>query len=136
MAITSVTIGGLDVSDGTSYIYGDDLVGQLYAVTPMETVAVDRARQTPLYGRSQPQARSISMTVFFLQTDAADRKADFDSLVAAVANPVGSSLISLRWTDAAVTYEYLVHRQTLIPDRWFAKATLDLTSYDRVAAVV
>jgi hypothetical protein len=128
MGVTQVTIGGLDIHDGTSYATSADTLTMLEAASPSDPIMVEMARRPPVYIRSQPLARSISLGVFLIDPSALTRKADFDVLKAACSNAAG--LIPLTWTDDAGTYQYYVHCSNVVPSRWFSRADCDLVAPD------
>ena len=126
MAVTNVTVGGLSIHDGTTYAVSADTLTMLEAANPESAVMVDMTRRHPEYIRSQPEARPITLGVYMLRPNAVDRKTDYDALVAATSNAAG--LFTLTWTDGSVTKQYLVHRSSCVPETWFFRAALELTS--------
>ena len=128
MAVTSVTIGGLEINDGANYAVSADTLTMLEAAGSNEAVMVDMQYRPPVYIRSQPTAKSIELGVFFTNVNALDRKADYDALKAASENTAG--LVPLTWTDGATTKTLYVHRETLVPSRWFHRASASLVAPD------
>lgn len=127
MGVTTVTIGGLDIHDGVSYATAAETLTMLEAMSPREPVMVDMAHRSPVYIRSQIQARPVGLTVFFLQPDALDRKLDYDVLLAAL-NP-SAGLVPLTWIDttgAPITKTLLVHASSFVPSNWFSRASAEL----------
>jgi hypothetical protein len=128
MAVTSVTVGGLEINDGVTYAVSADTLTMLEAANPEDARLVDMAFRPPVYVGSQPLARPISLGVYMTATTGTQRKTDYDALKAALDNSAG--LIPLTWTDGATTLQLLVHRGTLTPSRWFHRASGDLVAPD------
>lgn len=128
MAVTSVTVGGLEINDGSTYAVSADTLTMLEAADPEEARLVDMAFRPPVFINTQPLARPISLGFYMLATTGTQRKTDFDAVKAALDN--SSGLIPLTWTDGATTLQLLVHRGTLVPSRWFHRASAELTAPD------
>lgn len=134
MGVTAVTIGGLNIHDGTTYATSADTLTMLEAANPEDPIMVDMARRPPAYIRSQVLARTINLGVYMIRTNALDRKTDFDTLKTACSNAGG--LIPLTWTDGGVTKQLMVHRANVIPTRWFHRADADLVAPDPEPAII
>lgn len=134
MPVTTITIGGLNINDGINYSVSADTLTMLEAAVGEDAILVDMAYRAPVYIRSQPRARPINVGVFFLQVNVLDRKADYDVLVAA--SNTNAGLVPFSWTDGASTRQFLVHRNSLVPSRWFHRAELELVAPDPEPASV
>lgn len=134
MAVTSVTIGGLEINDGSNYAVSADTLTMLEAAASEDAILVDMAYRPPVYIRSQPLARPINLGVFFTNVNALDRKADYDALL--TASDTSAGLVPLTWTDGATTRQFLVHRNSLVPSRWFHRADAEFVAPDPDATTV
>lgn len=133
MGVTSVTLGGLEINDNVNFAVNNDTLYLLEAMAPREPVMVDMSNRPPVYVRSQIQARPLTIVVMLLNFDANDRKADFDTLVAAADPSLG--LVELTWTDEVSTKSLLVHINGFIPSNWFSRASAEMIAANPIPTV-
>jgi hypothetical protein len=129
MGVTAVYVGGLNVHDGSHYATAADTLTMLEAMSPHEPVLVEMTNRHPVHVRSQIQARPITLTIFFLQVNALQRKADYDAVRTALDPSLG--LVTLTWVDTTsgtVTKTLKVHTNNFVPSNWFARASAEMVA--------
>jgi len=127
VAITSVTLGGVDIHDGVDYAAGAEMAYALEAMATYEAVAVDMADRYPFLVREQIQAKTIPIVVFLLGSTYAARKSAWDSLLAAAR----ALTVELSWTDGS-TKTLDVHVEDLQPTTWFSRVTGQAVAFNPI----
>ena len=132
----SVQVGSslLEINDGVTYAVATDTLYALTAGDPSEPKMIEMASRYPAYGGIIQKARTVPLLVFLLRRNALDRRADFDTLLAALDN--GSGLVQVQWTEDLVTKRYLCHVSALTSTQWFTRASADLTAPNPTPEIV
>jgi hypothetical protein len=137
-SVSSITVGGLELhaaaSDGIRhYAVGTDTLIGLRSSVPYSAVSVTMAGRPDVYVRRQPTSRTFPLNVFFLDQEAVDRQSYYDALVAVLDS---DALVEITWTEAAVTYRYMVLATQTVPNAWYQRSSTQLTAFDPVAQIV
>jgi hypothetical protein len=134
MAVTDVTLDGLNINDGLVYVCGAPMLSALEAADPKEMVLLEMSARPPWFVRFQPRERSIPLIVFLLEGTYALRRVAWEALRAKLEL---NALISLRWTQDGNTKELFVGvSQDVTPDTWFHKLDGELLAPDPTPATV
>jgi len=133
MAITSITVGALELMNGT-YQVANQTHYALVAKATESPRLVEMAGRYPVYGGTTPQVRQIPLLIMLLSTTVSQRMADYDALMAQLSNDYG--LVPLTWVDGTTTRRFWVHVDSAVPDRWFSRVAVGLTAPNPNAEVV
>lgn len=133
MAITSVTVGGLQINDQVVYAVLQATALALGATKPTRPRLVEMAGRSPVYVGRQPHEKQIPLVVMLLGPTYALRKTAYDALAAVLDS---DTLVTLGWTDAGVTSSLLVVSTELTPSAWYNRGTAQLIAPNPVPVVV
>lgn len=130
MAVTSITINGLEVNDGITYISGAPMLSALRATTVKTPVMLEMQNNTPWFVRYQPKAREFPLIVYLLEPTYQLRAAAWDALAAALDVDVP---FPVSWTENGDTHTLLVvTSDAIVPDTYFNRASGTLQAPDAV----
>jgi len=130
VAITSVSLGALDIHDGVDYASGEEMAYALEAIPPRDPVAVDMADRYPFYVRQQIQPKTIPVVVYLLGATYSARKTAWDALAtAALGDPIG--IVQLTWNDGS-SHTLDIHVDELQPNEWFSRVSGQAVAFNPV----
>ena len=127
MSLSSVTIGGLEVSGTTDYyVRSEGLTALMSLLVPVEPRLAEMAGDHPHLTGWTPKERSFSLTVGFLATTYADRETLYLALLAALS----ARYIPVTWTVNAVTRTLYVLVSEAVVEPWYKEAALSMVAPD------
>ena len=131
--ITSVTINGLNIADGTIYESGAAMASALEAADPYEALFLEMSGRPDYYVRAEIQERVIPLVVHLLGTTFAARQAAFDTIKTAII----PGLLNCDWVRDGITRRYIVNVTSApLTDTFFHRVTGELTAADPRAITV
>jgi hypothetical protein len=133
VAITSVTIGGLEVGTGSTYAVTQSSLASLKSAIQRDPVMIDRPGTYPTLIRSQPQARSIPLEVLIKSSTLAARRTAFNALVAACGS--GYPPVAIAFVEDGSTHTWQAHCSGPVPDEWYARASIAAVAANPTAVV-
>jgi hypothetical protein len=121
----AVFVQSLLPMDTSAYAVAHQTLLDLEAMAPHESVLVEMQNRSPIYIRSQPKERAISLSVFFLANSYQQRRLDYDDFTASLDSLSGVATLTWTGSDGRIR-EYLVTVISVSPDAWFNRATASL----------
>lgn len=125
-SVTSFKVNGLELLDGVKYkVFGDALYA-LNSGAVYEEVMLERPGTTPWWVRKQVTAKTVPLQVLLLRGDAAQRKLDYDSLLAALRPTSDATLFDVRWVEFGVIRKVQAAALEVGPGPWYQRAMASL----------
>lgn len=123
MALTSVTLGGLEISSSADYgIDKDGLSSLLSLLDPIEPRLAEMAGRYPHLTGWTPKERAVPLTVRFISGTHSGRETLYLALLAVLA----PRYVPLTWTLNGTTRTLYVLCTDAIPSPWYRDAALAL----------
>jgi hypothetical protein len=127
--MTSLTLNSLEIGVYPGhYATHRETLAMLEAGFPREPLLTEMQARTPVFNRSQPMAKAITLVVMLLAKERDDRRADFWALEAASGG--GTSLVPLTLQADGVTSTWYVVCGQAVNDGWYHRATMAVVAPD------
>jgi hypothetical protein len=130
VGISSVTIGGLEVSNSANYWVDVDGLSALMALLdPIEPRLADMAGRHPHLTGWTPRERSFSLTIGFSANEYDDR----ETLYLALLSALSPRYVPLTWTVNGTTRTLNVLCTEAVPEHWYKEAAVAMLAPDPTA---